>query len=279
MKKLILIIAVLCVILTFTTCETLMAAFQEPSVTLQSVDLAGITVNGANLLCKVAVQNTNPFEIPFPKTDWQVFINSNSFVNGSLSTGSRLKARNTSIIEVPVSLNYLDVIKTFQSLKGSKSAGYKIALAVGFVFPVLGEKVFNFNFEGELPLPQLPRFSSPSVTLSSRDTTKAELVVSINIENPNVFELPSPKINYDYSLNRNSFIKGVAESESPLAPSAVTPLTFRLVVTYADLFRSFASLLTAREVTSLLSLTCDLGIPFFSGETLKLEIPGTLPLR
>ncbi|MCL2196519.1 MAG: LEA type 2 family protein [Treponema sp.] len=279
MKKFLFLIIAVYAVFTFTTCETLMAAFQEPNVSLQSVDLTNITFNSANLLCKVAVQNVNSFELPFPQTDWRVFINSNSFLNGTLSSGSRVRARNTSVIEVPVSLDYLQVLNAFKSLKGSKDVGYKVALAVSFNFPVIGEKVFNFDYEGALPLPQLPRFSKPAITLDKRDATRAELLVSIDIENPNVFELPSPKINYDYSLNRNSFIKGVVESEAPLAPSAVTPLNFRLVVTYADLLRSFASLVTAREVSSLLNISCDFGIPIFSGETLKLELPGTLPLR
>jgi len=279
MKNFILTMAILCAVFTFTTCESLMSAFQEPKVSLQSVDIANLTYNGVNLLCKVAVQNPNSFEIPFPQTDWRLFINSNSFINGTLKKDSRIRARNTTIVEVPVSLEYLEVLNTFKSLKGSKDVGYKVALAVNFLFPVIGEKVFNFEFEGALPLPQLPRFSSPSINLDRRDSTRAELVVSINIENPNVFELPSPKINYDYSLNRSSFIKGIVESGAPLAPSSTTPLTFRLIVTYADLLRSFASLITAREVSSLLNLSCDFGIPVFSGDTFKLELPGTLPLR
>jgi len=253
--------------------------FQEPKVSLHSVDLANLTFNGASLLCKVQIQNPNSFEIPFPQTDWKLFINSNSFLSGVLKRDNRIKARGSTIVEVPVSLEFLELLNTFKSLKGSKNAGYKVALAVKFLFPVIGEKVFNFDYEGSLPLPQLPRFSAPSVSFSARDAARAELLVSINVENPNVFQLPSPKISYDYSLNRNSFIKGVVESDKPLAPSSTTPFNFRLVVTFADLFRSFASLITAREVTSLLNLTCDFGIPIFSGDSIKLEIPGTLPLR
>jgi len=279
MKNLIFSIAVLCAILSFTACSSLKTAFQEPKVSLQSVDFADFTFNGANLLCKVAVQNPNSFEIPFPQTDWQLFINAKSFSNGTIKKDSRIKARNTTIVEVPVSLGYLEIFNAFKSLKGSKDAEYKVALALNFVFPVTGEKVFNFEHNGVLPLPQLPRFSRPTVTLDKRDAARAELLVSVNIENPNVFQLPSPKISYDYLLNRTSFIKGVAETEAPLAPSSTTTLNFRLVVTFADLFRSFASLLTAREVSSLLNLTCDFGIPIFSGDSIKLEFPGTLPLR
>jgi len=272
-------IAVLYTALTFTTCQSLKGAFQEPKVSIQSVDFANININGVNLLCKVAVQNPNAFEIPFPQTDWQVFIRANSFTSGTFKKDSKIKARNTTIVEVPVNISYMDVLNNFKSLKGSQNTGYKVALAVNFLFPVVGEKIYNLEYEGVLPLPQLPRFNKSVVTVEKRDLTRIELLVTVNVENPNVFELPSPKIIYDYVLNRNSFIKGVVENRGPLPPSSTTPVSFRMVVTLADLIRSFASLALAKEVTSLLNLSCDLGIPFFSGELFKLDIPGILQLR
>jgi LEA14-like dessication related protein len=279
MKKSIIVAIILCVLFIFTTCQTLMSAFQEPVISLHSVELTSININSAQLLCKVQVQNPNSFEIPFPKTDWEIFISGNSFLSGAIMNNHKIKARNTVLIDVPVKLEYLDIINTFISLKGSKQVIYKIALAVNFSFPVFGEKVWNFDFQGEIPIPQLPVLSTPVLIIDSIDLIKVELLVTMNIENPNMFELPSPKFSYDYQLNRNSFIKGNIENEAPLAPSSVTPLNFRMVVNYADFFRTFTSLLTAREVASLLIINCDFGIPFFGGESKRFEVSGSLPIR
>jgi len=94
------------------------------------------------------------------------------------------------------------------------------------------------------------------------------------MENTNVFEIPPPKITYDYQLSRNSFIKGIIESDRLLAASSVTPVFFRLVVNYSDLYRSNRTLRNSNlaELPSLLIMTCELD------EVMNFELTGTLPL-
>ena len=264
--------------LSLSTCQTLMGAFQEPVISLHSTELAGLTINGAQLLCKVKVENPNSFNIPFPETDWELFLNANSFIKGTVKNDERLKARGTTLVEVPVNFNYTDVFNTFASLIGSNQAGYKVALGLKFDLPVLGGKVWNFEHEGSVPFPQLPRITSPSMSIGNRSTSGVEVLVTVNFENPNTFDFPSPKISYNFMLNRNSFIRGVIEDEGPLAAEATTPVVFRLMVNYTDLLRNFASLMTASQVSSQLTASCDFGIPYLN-RLLNVDLSGTIPLR
>ncbi|MDR0320989.1 MAG: LEA type 2 family protein [Treponema sp.] len=270
--------ALLFMTLSLSTCQTLMGAFQEPVISLHSTELASITINGVQLLCKVKIENPNAFNIPFPETDWELFLNANSFIKGTVRNNERLRARGTTLVEVPVSFNYTDVFNTFASLIGSNQTGYKVALGVKFAIPVLGDKVWRFEHEGSIPFPQLPRITSPSMSIGNRNTSGVEILITVNFENPNPFDFPSPKITYNYMLNRNSFIRGIVENEGPLAASATTPVVFRLMVNYADLLRNFASLMTASQVSSQLTLSCDFGIPFLNRQ-LNVDLSGTLPLR
>jgi LEA14-like dessication related protein len=279
MKKLIFMLTVLFTILAFTNCETLPSVVQEPVISLHSVDLASLSFNGAQLICKVQVRNPNRFNIPFPETDWEFFINANSFISGTVKNNRQIRAQTTTIVDVPVNLNYLEIFNTFRSLKGNREAGYRVALGIKIPLPVLGERIWNLEHQGVLPIPQMPRLTAPSMRFENTTTTGTDVLVTLNVVNPNTFELPAPKISYNYMINRNSFIRGNVDNQRPLAASSTTPVAFRLQINYADVFRSFASLLTAREVSSLITLSCDFGIPAFGGETLTLEIPGTLPLR
>jgi len=265
-------------ILSFTNCQSLMSIVQLPQISLHSVELASISVNGATVLCKLQVENPNAITIPFPETSWELFINSNSFTSGVVKNNESLRARQTTLVDVLVNLDYLGVFNSFLSLKGSQKAGYKVGLGVRFTLPVLGDRVWNFEHEGELPLPQLPKLSAPSMRIETRDITKAEILVSMNIENPNVFPLPPITINYDYQLNSNSFLNGETKSET-IAPNSAAPVVFRLTVNYLDVIRAFASLITSSSVSSSISLTGDFGIPAFRGETFSLSASGTLPLR
>ncbi|MCL2806427.1 MAG: LEA type 2 family protein [Treponema sp.] len=272
---------ILCALLTMTTCQTLLAAssiLQDPVVSIHSVELANLSINGLQLLCKVQLENPNSFEISFPETDWELFVNANSFVSGTIRNNNRIRARNTTLVEVPVNLNFLEIINTFRSLVGSRQTDYKVALGVKFNLPVIGEKVWNLAHEGSIPMPQLPSLSAPTMTVGTPNLTGAEVVITLNFVNPNVFDIPSPKITYDYQINRTSFIRGVVENDTPLAASSTTPISFKLMVNYADLFRSFVTLLTAREVSTSVNLDCDFGIPIFSGQNITQQLLGSLPI-
>jgi len=267
-------------VFSLSACQsiTTTAAVQEPVITLQSVEIAGIDINGVQLLCKVEVNNPNPFDITFPETDWSFFINNNSFASGNIKNNQRIRARGSGIIEVPVSIDYINFFNSFRSFKGSKQAAYKLTLAVKIPIPVFEDRVWNLEYNGDFPLPQQPRFSSPSMRIENAGLNRADVVISINVENPNVFPLPAPVINYDFSINRNSFIRGEMANNRTLPPSSTTPLTLRLQISFTDLFRSFTALRNVREAASLLIFECDFGIPAFKGESLRFELPGSLPL-
>jgi LEA14-like dessication related protein len=98
------------------------------------------------------------------------------------------------------------------------------------------------------------------------------------VENPNSFNLPSPKLAYDYLVNKNSFIKSSIASTTPLAAGAVTAIPIKISVNYMELFQKFASLRSLGEAPSLLSLKSDFSIPAFAGESFQTETGGSLPI-
>ena len=260
----------------FSNCQTVETVLREPAVSLASVELANITFDGLQFLSKVRVENPNGFEIPFPEVGWGLFINDNSFADGVVRNNQRIRARGATLVEIPVNLGYLEVFNTFASLIGRNQSDYKIALAVNIPLPVLGNRVWNFEHEGVFPLLQAPRLSMPSLRVDRMDLTSADIVVSLNVDNPNAFPLPPPRISYDLLVNRASFIQNQTEAAAPLAASSSTPVSFRTTIDYASVLRGFVGSLTAGEVPIQFNLSFDFAIPFFSGQ--DLQIPGTLPL-
>ena len=143
--------------------------------------------------------------------------------------------------------------------------------------PVVIEQEIEIIIEQEEPQPvvfEFPQMNGVSMEIHSIDAYRAIIVVSINFDNPNLFEISTPKITYNYFLNRNSFIRGIIENEVFLAPSSVTPVFFRMMVNYTDLFRSFPNFRNLNQVSSMIVLACE-----FGGEIKNWEINGVLPLR
>jgi len=274
-----LILTALCALtLPLTTCETLQALLPEPIVTLRSVELVNVTFTGIEILCKVNVENRTALEIPVPDFDWELFINANPFVKGAIESGGSMKSRQTNIVEIPVSLGYVDIFNAFQSLKGGRTADYSIALGAKLNIPVIGEKIWNFVHNGILPVLQIPKFSAPSMKIDSIDFSQVQLAFSINVENPNDFEIPSPQLLYDFFINRSEYNSGVTVSSAPLAAAAVTPVVIALTLRYTDLFRAVSGLINLGEAPGLVALRGGFGIPAFADETVRQEITGVIPI-
>jgi len=243
-KKIVLAGVALFAVFSLTTCETLSAVLQEPLVSLQSVELTGLSFTGAQLLCKVRVENPNVFDIPFPETGWQFFINTNSFISGVISNKEDIRARRSTLIEVPVKIDYLDIFNSFSSLIGSQKADYKVALALKFSIPVLGDKVWNFVHEGEFPILHLPTIRFGSIRVKNISLTNLEIEVNWEVENNNYFAMNVKDLNYNLTVNNSTWSTGRVSNAPQIGANRRTtiPMTF-----------SINSLSIVRDITDIVT--------------------------
>jgi len=222
--------AALIAVFTLSTCQTLLAALQEPLVSFRSAEITSISFTGAQLLCKVQVENPNPFDIPFPETGWQLYINTNSFISGVIRNNERIGARRSTIVEIPVSLNYLDIFNTFTSLLGSQKADYKIALAMKFSIPVIGDRVWNLEHTGELPVLHAPTIRFGSIRVKNMSLTNLEIEVNWEVENNNYFAMTVKELGYNLTVNNSTWSNGRVSNAPQIGANSRTtiPLTFNI---------------------------------------------------
>jgi LEA14-like dessication related protein len=251
---------------------------------VDKTELTGINFTGIDLLCKLKVNNPNSITIPFPEIDWDLFVNANHFVNGVIKNDKKLEAKKTSVVDVPVHINYQELYKVIMSVKdaskaGTRETGYKLALTTKFNLPILGELSFPFEVSGAIPLLQMPKLTGAAISIDKIDFTGIDLVAALNLENPNVFEIPFPTMNFDYSVNKNSLLKSSVETGGPLAANGVSPVKMRLSLKYADLYKNVQSLTSVGEAAGLLALAGALSaVPALADEKLSLDIANKLPL-
>jgi LEA14-like dessication related protein len=278
MKKF--VFAGLCVLGCFllSTCESLSSALREPVLSLNSVDVAGIDFNGVDLVARVNVENPNGFSIPLPRIDWEFFLNDNSFVSGNIKEDTVIKARKSTVVDVPLSLSYTNVFAAVQSVRNLTEAPYRIVLQAAFPIPLIQEKVFTFEHSGNLPLLQTPKISAPSFEIAKADFEGIGVLCKFNVDNPNVFPIPFPKVDWDYSVNKTSFIKSSLAETKVLPAKASTPVDIRVDISYLQLFAAIQSLAAGSEVPSLMNINADFPIPALENTAAALDIPGMLPL-
>ena len=265
-------------IFTVTSCQTIGNFIQEPKVSVSSVDLDKISFSGADMICHLDVQNPNGFDIPFPQVDWELFINSGSFISGTLTNSSKLAANKTVTVDVPFSVTYAGLYKSFSSLMDSTEASYRIALALKFPTVLLSDKTFNLDFSGTIPLLQIPKISGAAFSTGKIDLTGVEQDWTFTVDNPNVFPIPMPKLDWDYGINQVSVLKGGVDSNGMVPALSQSPVTVKVSLAFADLITALGTLGDSTGLQSVMNLDSVFPVPALQDMDFNMEIPSILPV-
>jgi LEA14-like dessication related protein len=250
---------------------------REPVVSLRSVEISGLSLEGLELVCFLDLGNPNAGALPFPEIAWELFINASSFRSGTVPGREAIGPGSTQTLRIPLSLSYAGLMNAFKSLKGRNEVDYRITLETRFLLPVLGERLWNLEYRGKLPLVRMISFRDPSFTIERLDFSGADILCSLKVDNPNPFPVPFPAINYQYAVRNSNFAAGTVESAA-LAAAALTAVDIRLRVASSDLYQSIPALRNAGEAACLFALSSLVSLPGFGEERLSLDVPGNLPL-
>jgi LEA14-like dessication related protein len=254
------------------------AAFREPVVSLRSVDLTNQGPEGVDFICSLDLENPNTTPLPFPEITWELFVNTNSFHSGIVAEDEAISPGSVKTLEIPISLRYTELPGVLRSLKSRRDVDYQIALETRFLLPVLGERVWNLEHRGKIPLVQMISLRDPLFRIEGLDFNGVDILCSLNVDNPNPFPIPFPEMGYNYAVRNSNFVTGTVERPGDLAAGGLTAVDIRLRVIYSDLYRSFSPLREAGEAACLLSLSFPVSLPGFEEERLSLDIPGSIPL-
>ncbi|ULQ60499.1 LEA type 2 family protein [Brucepastera parasyntrophica] len=277
MKRYVYCIFAACIVL-LCSCETLETVFKEPKLSIKAVDVTGIDFNGIELTCRVNVENPNSYDIPFPNIDWDILINTNSFVQGEIQTGDRIKARKTTTVDIPIRLTYTGLFSTFKSLSGAEEVAYAIALGVSFPIPLLESKVFNLDFEGSFPLPKMPEIAFKAFKIEKVNFSGLDLLFTVDIENKNSFAIPTPEINWQYAVLGIPFLMSSIKSDKNLAAKSTSSIDIGMHVSFTELLKSVASLKNKNEAAFAMSLGAAFAVPAFEGKEIDIEQLGSIPI-
>jgi LEA14-like dessication related protein len=264
----------------FCTCQSLSSGLREPVLSLSSVDLTGVDFNGVDLVVRVNVENPNGFSIPLPRIEWEFFLDGSSFVSGNVKEDTIIKARKSTVMDVPLRLSYAGVFAAIRLAGSLAETPYRIVLRAAFPIPLIQEKVFTFEHSGDLPLLQAPKISVPSLGIERADFEGVEVLCKFNVDNPNAFPIPFPNVNWDYSVNNTSLLKNSLAGTGTLPAKASTPVEIKVDVSYSylQLFDAIRSLANVSETPSLMNISADFLLPALENSAAALNIPGVLPL-
>lgn len=208
MKKTLLLISLMVVISGCQAIQNLADSIQKPSLSITDVRVTDFAFDEIELTYDVEVDNPNPVAVQMLSYDYDFNINNNDFVEGSQNKQLRIESSGTSTFQIPMRLNFQELYDLFSSLRGQDEADYKLLANLYFDLPVLGETALPLEKNGTIPMIKLPKINVSSLEVNDINFSRADLVLNLEVDNPNGFGLLVNALSYDLNVNGRNWIEG-----------------------------------------------------------------------
>ncbi len=249
---------VILIISSLCGCLTLRDLLVEPEIEFDGMTVRDLSLFEATPVFKFKVANPNPMEIPLRNVSYDLKINNKKFIKGVSEKELTLKAGGTGVLELPFHIQFMDLFESMSDFPKYDTVQYELKgnADVGGVFAI------PYYKSGELAIPKLPEVVLKQVDIGKISFKGASLTFTLNIVNPNEFDLFLNELNYKVSLGEWKLASGITQTIPEIDKKGKTTLKIPLHINFLEFGRSLHSLL--KQPTSKYSLSGDM----------KFEVPG-----
>ncbi len=220
---------------------------EKPEVTVQKVRMTGLSFQDISLAFDIGIDNPNKLAVSLAGLTYQLFLNDNSFLQGNQDKELNIEAKGKSMVEIPVTLSFADIYKTFNTLEGQDSTRYRIDIGLLFNLPVLGKTTLPLKKEGDLPLLKWPSIRVDALTVQKFNITSATLNLRLQMKNPNSLNLLLQKINYNFSVNGKSWLNGISDTPQDISSHGNTYLNIPVSLNFLQMGQTLYQMISGQQ--------------------------------
>jgi LEA14-like dessication related protein len=126
-----------------------------PSVRVAALTVQKLNLTGATLNLRLQLNNPNSLDLLLQKINYNFVVNGNSWLNGMSSSPQNLSSHGNSYLNIPVSLNFLQMGQTvYQMISGQQEINYDLSgdLNLGSSNELLQNMNLPFNRVGSITI-------------------------------------------------------------------------------------------------------------------------------
>ena len=176
--------------------------FNPPQVGIDHVEFKNVALTGTDLVVHVKIHNPNSVGATLNRIEYTLDLDGDRLLGGKKEDRTEILSNDTSIIALPVSVNYSGMRSGISGALTKKALPYVFKGKVVLDTPV-GAMNFDIDEAGDIPIPDRPRFEIEKIALAEFGVTSATLMVHIKVSNNHDFELDVRKFRYEFSLQNN----------------------------------------------------------------------------
>lgn len=270
-------------VLAAGSCSTLsqLSNIQKPTLSVADVRFTGMSFDAVDLAFDVKIRNPNQLSATLAGFDYDFKINDNSFLKGQQEKKLAIEALGESTVEVPLTLNFKDIYQTFATLKEQDSSAYQMDLGLDFDLPVLGKTRIPVSKTGFLPMIKLPALKIASVKVNQMGLGGADLELNLEIDNPNGFGVLAKNLNYDFSVNGQSWVKGIAPEQVRIAEKGQSLIRIPISLDLLSMGQAALQLLSGNQTVDYAfqgKMDLDTSLPAFKNINFPISKSGQLKI-
>lgn len=266
-----------------TACSQLQEQVEaiKPTAKLVDVKLTNMNFDQAELVFKIDVKNYNPFSINLDSLDYDFKIADNSLVSGIINQEIKLEKASTSPVSLPVTLKFDDLKRIPGELWNADQLPYSFRGNLNIILPIIGYFALPIEQKGELPVPKRPSLKFQGMKVNNITMTTADLLVTIEVDNPNAFHLGLSKLNYQLNIDNQTWAKGVSTEAAAIPQKGKGIINIPVKLDLRKVGRAVYSALANQNRLSYQlvgNITVDTGLKFLRDYEMPLNIAGTTRL-
>lgn len=233
----------------FHSCAQLseLSKVNKPKVYVSDMNVTSLSLQSVELTADIEIENPNNLSIDLSSYKYALDINDLDFISGTEEREMNIKAKESSIVKVPITLNYSELLQTFQSLRNENESNFSFSADFGFDLPILGMVNVPVEYSGKIPLVRRPSISLKNFTVETISLSGAELSIELNIENPNSFELQMNRLSYDLQINGLESISGLMNEEIDVQENSSRNIKLPLSISFLNAGMSAYQILSSNE--------------------------------
>lgn len=268
------LISVVFLILGLSGCETVEMLVQKPQVSVNSVQISAISFQDITLDMELNIYNPNPIAIDLESFDYDLLIEEASLLKGDAQDGLSLEANGSSLITIPLTVDYKDLYQLVSSMKEQDESAYRIDTGFNFILPIIGEQRIELSHSGTFPNVRMPRFSFENLYVKSLGLMGADLVVLMNIENPNAFDLGLNEFIGVLEINNQKWAELTTTNPVDFPAGEIGEIGFQFRLEFLSMGRTVRDLLSKNQ-----TLNYDFGGNILLSSSLDMLKEASLPLN
>ncbi len=256
-------------------------SMQKPEVELEAVRFLSMDFESVQLAFDLKVHNPNRIGITLSNWDHDFQLYGHSLLKSEQKTPQSIDALMSSKFEVPVQIRFQEVFQIVKELSQQDTLRYHLFTHFGFDVPLLGRVEIPLEKEGDIPLPKIPEFQIKTLRLNDISLTKAELVLEMNIKNPNTFALSLPEFRYQFLVQNQPWVE--TNSSISLEAKKENTISVPISLSFLQMGRSVYTLLTGNQPLNCKlsgNFVIQIALPFFKKDLhFPLELQAQVPLQ